>query len=57
MLIIFGTTDYVTVFHLIPLIIIDTANIATFNCFIINILAIFIIIGAFGKSAQIGFHT
>lgn len=51
------TTDYIIVFNLIPYLCNEYIIIGTYKIYKISIIAIFLIIGAIGKSAQIGFHT
>lgn len=51
----FKTTDYIVIFHLIPYV-----GFLNFDIFIfkgIELINILLLIGAFGKSAQIGLHV
>jgi len=52
----FKTTDYVIVLNLIPYIN-QNFIFATIKFSKVTVIAMFLIIGAIGKSAQIGFHT
>lgn len=53
----FKTTDYITVFTLVPLIV-NVKYIFLNNSFnLITLISFFLFIGAIGKSAQIGLHT
>jgi proton-translocating NADH-quinone oxidoreductase chain L len=53
----FKTTDFVTVFALLPFIL-DDSTFFLFDAYnTINLIAFFLFIGSIGKSAQIGFHT
>lgn len=53
----FKTTDFIIVFNLIPFITEDTYFFLfkTYNS--LELISFFLLIGAIGKSAQIGFHT
>lgn len=53
----FKTVDYIIIFSLIDYIREDSINLIFFNINLINLILIFILIGAIGKSAQIGLHT
>lgn len=53
----FKTTDFVTVFNLIPFIIGDQFIFLGYSFPKVSIIAFFLFIGAIGKSAQIGLHT
>ena len=53
----FKTTDFVIVFNLIPFIL-DDIHFFLFRSFnSLELISFFLLIGAMGKSAQIGFHT
>ena len=59
-LIIFVTykaVDYATVFALTPLVCDMKINFLNFECDILTLIGIFLLIGAVGKSAQLGLHT
>lgn len=53
----FKTTDFITVFNLIPFITGDHFIFLGYNFPKVSIIAFFLFIGAIGKSAQIGLHT
>jgi len=53
----FGTTDFMIVFTLIPLIKVETYVFLGLNLHLISVIAFFLFIGAIGKSAQFGLHT
>lgn len=53
----FKAVDYATIFSLIPFFISDTLTIFTFEFDILTLISFFLLIGAVGKSAQIGLHT
>jgi len=54
---IFKTTDYIIVFNLIHFFHTDTYFFLGFSFNILTLISFFLLIGAIGKSAQIGFHT
>ena len=53
----FKTTDFIIVFNLIPFIIDDLHFFLFRNFNSLELISFFLLIGAMGKSAQIGFHT
>jgi len=53
----FKTTDYITVFNLIPYIINDQMVLLNIEVNKITLIGLFLFVGAIGKSAQIGLHT
>ncbi len=53
----FKTTDFIIVFNLIPFISQSSFIFFGFTVNKLSIIALFLFIGAIGKSAQIGFHT
>lgn len=53
----FKTTDFVIVFNLIPFILEDTYFFLFKSFNSLELISFFLLIGAIGKSAQIGFHT
>ncbi len=54
---IFNTLDYEIIFSIAPYILNYKISIGNFNFFLIDIICIFLFIGAMGKSAQLGLHT
>jgi len=54
---VFNTLDYSIVFNLVPLKINDQIMIGPFTINVIDLVCIFLFLGAMGKSAQIGLHT
>jgi proton-translocating NADH-quinone oxidoreductase chain L len=56
-LITFKTTDYVTVFYLIPFAECNILSFCGINFFIMDVICFFLFIGCIGKSAQILFHV
>lgn len=52
-----STTDYYLIFNIIPYLIDEKIVLFTIKFSKITLIAFFLTIGAFGKSAQIGFHT
>jgi len=55
--IVFNTLDYDIVFNLVPLMLNKTLLIANIDFAVIDIICIFLFLGAMGKSAQLGLHT
>jgi NADH dehydrogenase subunit L (EC 1.6.5.3) len=53
---VFKSVDYSTVFALAPYFTENTINIFNFDINVLNLICIFIFIGAVGKSAQVGLH-
>ena len=53
----FKSVDYATVAVLIPFLKMDVINFLNLNLSLISVVAIFLFIGAVGKSAQLGLHT
>jgi NADH-quinone oxidoreductase subunit L len=53
----FKTTDFAIVFNMIPLYINDFHFFLLKNFNSLEVISFFLLIGAMGKSAQIGFHT
>ena len=54
---VYKSIDYCTVFALTPFFINETFNFLTFEFSLLNLICIFLFIGAIGKSAQLGLHT
>ena len=54
---VFKAVDYATVFALAPLFSCVKFNFLNFNFDVLGVIAIFLFIGAVGKSAQLGLHT
>lgn len=57
MLVRLKTTDYVIIFNLVPLLVEDTIVFGGFHFSTLTLLSFFLVIGAIGKSAQLGLHT
>jgi NADH-ubiquinone oxidoreductase chain 5 len=55
--VVFDSLDYGVVFSLVPLATNETLIIGTYEFNIIDLICIFLFLGAMGKSAQIGLHT
>jgi NADH-quinone oxidoreductase subunit L len=55
--IVFNTLDYDIVFNLVPLMLNKTLLIANIDFAVIDIICIFLFLGAMGKSAQLGLQT
>ena len=53
----YKAVDYATVFALTPLFTLETFSFLNFEFNLITIIGFFILIGAIGKSAQLGLHT
>jgi len=53
----FKTVNFVLIFHLIPFFSNEFISFFSYNLKLIDVIAFFILIGAIGKSAQIGLHT
>jgi NADH:ubiquinone oxidoreductase subunit 5 (subunit L)/multisubunit Na+/H+ antiporter MnhA subunit len=53
----FKTTDYITVFTLIPVMYLEVMTVFGYPVYVISLCCFFIFIGGIGKSAQLGFHT
>lgn len=53
----FKTTDFFIVFSLLPYTITDLHFFLVKSFSSLELISFFLLIGAFGKSAQIGFHT
>lgn len=56
-LLMFKTTDFIVVFNLVPFIIEDSYFFLFKSFNSLELICFFLLIGAIGKSAQIGFHT
>jgi len=54
---IFKTTDFITVFALLPFILDDSTFFLFRSYKSVDLIAFFLFVGSIGKSAQIGFHT
>ena len=55
--IVFNSLNYDVVFSLVPLALNEKINIGLYQINIIDLICIFLFLGAMGKSAQIGLHT
>ncbi len=55
--VVFNTLDYDVVFSLVPLAIDQKLIIGTYQISVIDLICIFLFLGAMGKSAQLGLHT
>ena len=55
--IVFNSLDYDIVFNLVPLMLNKTILIANSDFAVIDVICIFLFLGAMGKSAQLGLHT
>lgn len=53
----FKSVNYILIFHLMPFFLNEIISFFGFNLKLIDVIAFFILIGAIGKSAQIGLHT
>jgi len=53
----FKAVDYATIFSIIPFFIDETLNLFYIEFNILSLISFFLLIGAIGKSAQIGLHT
>jgi NADH-quinone oxidoreductase subunit L len=53
----FKSLDYNIIFPLVPYLLNDTIILGTFEFNTINTIGILLLIGAAGKSAQLGLHT
>ena len=53
----FKAIDYATIFSLTPFFSFDTFNLFFFKFNLLSLISFFLLIGAIGKSAQIGLHT
>jgi NADH-ubiquinone oxidoreductase chain 5 len=53
----FKAVDYATVFSLTPFFVFERITFLWFDFSLINLISFFILIGAIGKSAQLGLHT
>jgi NADH-quinone oxidoreductase subunit L len=54
---IFKTTDFITVFALLPFVLDDSTFFLFRSYKSVDLIAFFLFVGSIGKSAQIGFHT
>jgi len=52
-----GTLDFHVIFTLVPLFDSFFLNYFTFNLHCLSIIGFFLVLGAIGKSAQLGLHT
>jgi NADH-quinone oxidoreductase subunit L len=57
MFVTFKAVDYATVFALTPLFTCAKVNFLNFDVNALTLIAVFLFIGAVGKSAQLGLHT
>lgn len=53
----FGTLNFLSLFTKIPYFTETTFNLYGFSYNLLNFICIFLLLGAFGKSAQIGLHV
>jgi len=53
----FNSLDFSIIFALTPYLLNDTISVLSFEINTINFIAILLLIGCMGKSAQIGLHT
>ena len=53
----FKAVDYATIFSITPFFATETYNLFSFEFNILSLISFFLLIGAVGKSAQIGLHT
>lgn len=53
----FKSVDYSTIFSLTPFFIYEQVNLFSFEFYLLDLISFFLLIGAIGKSAQLGLHT